>query len=561
MLASSLGVVGPVWAQSGDVDLAVVSVSVSDPIYRGEVTDVVAVIENLGTRDAVGFSVAAILDTTMVATTATMTLAAGTSTTVTIAAPVPLNLPLGGVAVGVYADSTSVVEESRETNNIRGRQVQVREGGVDLVGQFILMPQSGRPGDPIQLEILDENRGPRPAGPHRTHVLLVPPGGGPPALVGTFSMPDIAPGASHRERTTFTVPALPAGRYVWLLQVDGLGDVAEVDETNNEQLGATMRVLDGPLQILTFALETAWVGQPYTDRLLASTPVTWSLGMPLPPGLTLESATGIISGVPQVPGTAQLLVRASNGGESAEAFLELVVRPDAFAIDAITLPYATVGRPYSFALTAHGGTPPYTFFSPGVPEVGITVDDRGVVGGTPTRAGVSRMEVRAIDAYGQGARTVLELITLDQPAPLVIQTTELPTGRVDEAYCAGGTVRLVALGGTAPLRWSLEGDGLPRGLLFNELGHICGTPQEAGEHALVFRVRDTEGQSAAQSVRLVIEPAGAPPMPSPSNPPLGLETAEPTGCGCTTAGAPDAAWAALLLALTAARRHRRRPSS
>src|SRR5581483_8129870 len=58
----------------------------------------------------------------------------------------------------------------------------------------------------------------------------------------------------------------------------------------------------GPLKFVTTTLPNATGGQAYSQPLAASggtTPYTWALnGGSLPPGLALDSATGILSGTP-----------------------------------------------------------------------------------------------------------------------------------------------------------------------------------------------------------------------------------------------------------------------
>lgn len=72
-------------------------------------------------------------------------------------------------------------------------------------------------------------------------------------------------------------------------------------------LAGTMIVasLGGGPSITTTSCPEAFIGQPYTCRLQATggtLPYTWSITSgTLPPGLTLDPATGIISGTPRLP--------------------------------------------------------------------------------------------------------------------------------------------------------------------------------------------------------------------------------------------------------------------
>ncbi len=91
------------------------------------------------------------------------------------------------------------------------------------------------------------------------------------------------------------------------------------------------------------------------------------------------------------------------------------------------------------------------------------------------------------------------------PRPLTVTTAELPDGMVGQAYEAA----LEAAGGTAPYAWTPAGQApLPAGLALDPSGRLAGTPEAEGDHALVLRVEDAEGQAADAAVSLRIHGAG-----------------------------------------------------
>lgn len=96
--------------------------------------------------------------------------------------------------------------------------------------------------------------------------------------------------------------------------------VASVDLAGNESV-ASGTVNATTLQIApvitTVSLASATLGQPYSAALAATggTPITWSVSSgSLPPGLSLASGTGTISGTPTGSGTYAFTVRADNNG-------------------------------------------------------------------------------------------------------------------------------------------------------------------------------------------------------------------------------------------------------
>lgn len=77
-----------------------------------------------------------------------------------------------------------------------------------------------------------------------------------------------------------------------------------------------------------------------------------------------------------------------------------------------TLPGATVGAPYSQALTASGGATPYTWSATaGALPAGLTLSSAGVVSGTPSTAGTVTFTVQVQDALQQRASAQLSITT------------------------------------------------------------------------------------------------------------------------------------------------------
>jgi YVTN family beta-propeller protein len=94
--------------------------------------------------------------------------------------------------------------------------------------------------------------------------------------------------------------------------------------------------------------------------------------------------------------TGQTMSR--NGGPSAVASQRFVVSP-ALTITTASLPEGTVGQPYSFALQAIGGNPPYTWWyaKGGDLPKGLHLSTSGVLSGTPKKAGNYSITFRVRD--------------------------------------------------------------------------------------------------------------------------------------------------------------------
>lgn len=524
----------PAQAQLGP-DLVVSSATVASPAFRGEDVRVEVTLTNIGDASAVGFVVGAGLGPGGVAGASPsrrLSLAAQTSTAATIDLPVPSTVPLGPIQIVIVADLESAVAERRETNNVVVRSTTVLDRQTDLTGRFLAVSTEGRPQEPVDVSVAIDNLGPGLMLASRANCELLTASGAT-ILVHTFSLSNLGPGQTYSEGATPLLPlSLAPGVYRWRLVVDVLGDVAETDETNNVVLGPELVVGELRPQITTRRLMPAFVGRPYRDTLQGfPEPITWSMVSVLPLGLSLDAATGVISGTPRITDPGPIRVRATRQGQSAEQDVAFVIRPAAVALGPERPPPVLVATPFSFTFSATGGTPPYTFLVIGDLPPGITLEPRGVLGGASSTTGVSRFEVGVIDSERNRAQGLVELIVLAAAEPLVIETTSLPSGRVGDDYCAKGVV-LSARGGTPPLRWRLSG-ARPAGLELSTEGRLCGTPTEAGTFALEVGASDVGGQEAWAKLALTIEASAPAPTASPSSAPnLGLETTGPVGCGC-----------------------------
>ena len=92
--------------------------------------------------------------------------------------------------------------------------------------------------------------------------------------------------------------------------------VSDDDDANSPFTQFTVTVIPAPLSITTTSLPGGVAGSAYSQPLVATggvTPYNWSVtGGSLPPGLSLNSATGTISGTPTAAGTHGLEVQVTD---------------------------------------------------------------------------------------------------------------------------------------------------------------------------------------------------------------------------------------------------------
>src|SRR5262252_3515561 len=180
-------------------------------------------------------------------------------------------------------------------------------------------------------------------------------------------------------------------------------------------------------QVITLSQLADGVGEALEGRLVRVDSVTVTAGSFGATGtssnVTIADATGTsimsvnsntdIDGTPTVTGTFSLIGLASQFDTTApfDSGYQIIPRsladiiPSGPSCPAISiggaLPGGVVGAPYTQALTASGGTAPYTFsiFTGSLPA-GLTLSGDGIVSGTPTLAGTSTFTVRATAADG-----------------------------------------------------------------------------------------------------------------------------------------------------------------
>ncbi|HXG68308.1 MAG TPA: putative Ig domain-containing protein, partial [Blastocatellia bacterium] len=297
--------------------------------------------------------------------------------------------------------------------------------------------------------------------------------------------------------------------------------VARVTDAENNSaarpLSLTVRPA-APLTITTRELPRGAVGIIYSQPLGASggqTPYNWSLQSGnLPDGVTLNQATGILSGTPERAGTSSFVIRltdATNTGVTAT--LSLTVNPPVLqlSVDAQDLPDGITGEPYSYTLKAAGGTGPrrWAITSGALPD-GLEMSEAGVITGTPTRPGDFTFQAQVSDQSGQSAGRQLSIEVEPPPDFAILTPAALPLAVIGAPY----TLELRAAAGTAPYTWKKKNKPkfgrLPDGISLSSDGRLTGTPTAQGVYQFTLHVNDAAGKRASRAFTLEV---GPPPPP------------------------------------------------
>ena len=182
---------------------------------------------------------------------------------------------------------------------------------------------------------------------------------------------------------------------------------------------------------------TGLAGTPYPGYTFLATaipPASYAVtGGTLPTGLTLNSATGLLTGTPTTAGTFSFTVQAGNlAGSVATSLLTVVIAraPQApvFTADSPSLT-ATAELPYpSYSFTASGYPAPTFALAGGSLPIGLVLDPiTGALSGTPLVAGVATFTVSAGNATSTVSSPPISILVAPEdvapPAPATVTLT------------------------------------------------------------------------------------------------------------------------------------------
>jgi hypothetical protein len=265
--------------------------------------------------------------------------------------------------------------------------------------------------------------------------------------------------------------------------------------TGNKTLTLTIKPATPVVTSATTA--TGQVGVAFSYQITATNNPTNYNATGLPAGLSVNTSTGLISGIPTTAGTYSVTISATNAGGTGSATLTLTIKPAPPVITSSLTATGQVGVAFSYTITATNS--PTSYNATGLPT-GLSVNtSTGVISGTSatgTDAGSPySVTISATNAGGTGSATLTLTI---KPATPVIQPPFTASGQVGVAF----SYQITATNNPT----SFNATGLPAGLTVNtSAGLISGTPTTAGTYTVTIKATNAGG-TGSHTLTLTINP-------------------------------------------------------
>jgi hypothetical protein len=257
-------------------------------------------------------------------------------------------------------------------------------------------------------------------------------------------------------------------------------------------------------------LPAAIVGTPYSAVLAVSggtAPYIFAIrGGGLPPGLTMNSASGSISGQPKLSGFYAFMISVSDNSRTAQGLQRLAItvnRPSTtvqsvqVAISPASFTLAP-GASHQFVAEVSNASNPDVTWSASAGTITAT--------GLFTAANVNAPAIVQLIATSQAdpdKRAIASVIVSAPPTPtsLTIAAASLPEATEGTPYSAA----LHVSGGTAPYHWKIASGSLPAGFAFDATeGTINGITSQSGPFPFTVEAGDASGQSVAHKFTLSV---------------------------------------------------------
>ena len=231
-----------------------------------------------------------------------------------------------------------------------------------------------------------------------------------------------------------------------------------------------------PITLTPASLTNGTIGTAYNQTVSATPSGTYNFSVTsgaLPPGVTLNAATGSLTGTPTGAGAFSFRITASNGACSGARDYSVTINCATLVLGA--LPSAAAGNAYNQSVSVTPtGSYSFSVVQGNLPPGLILNPSTGAISGTPILAGTHNFTLKAQTAGGCSGQQAYSL-AISCPS---ISLSSLATPQLNSPY--NQTVTASPSGGN--YSFAVTGS-LPAGLSLNAAtGALSGTPTAAGAY-------------------------------------------------------------------------------
>jgi len=283
-------------------------------------------------------------------------------------------------------------------------------------------------------------------------------------------------------------------------------------------LSITSLAAPGSFRFLTDSLPEGTTNANYNTRIVvanATGAVSFEITAdndPIPAGLSLDAATGYITGIPTSSTNANINVKASDDNGAIKRLFALKISSaggggsPAVHFTTNSLADGRIGQAYSVTLVAAGGSGSNVFISSGLP-IGLSLNgDTGVISGIPGEMGTFFVTLTARDTNDDTKSVkILPLTILPSTSDFRFTTLVFDNGEVGSDY--SDTYETSGAHDGHAVTYTVT--GLPPGLLYDPLtGAVTGVPTTAGTYIVTVKAYDGNKRIGITQ-RMIIAPSAA----------------------------------------------------